>query len=274
MQITSSNLPQQNFPRIEVPVQPENSIWSQNIEPAKVESLNRTTLLHLWDSSRKDAEHSPPPNEQQDEESDQRGGGDDTVVGGGPTEDGYNWRKYGQKQVKGSEYPQSYFKCTHTNCPVKKKVEQARDGQITKIIYKGTHNHAIPTPNRKLAIGSDLQLHIDDQSEAHTVADGDPRWTVRNGTTGGAYEWRQHNLEVASSVSRGAEYCNTPTNGTHSESGEAVDACSTFSNDEEEDDRGTRGSTSLDYDGEGDESESKKRLLTFLRLNDLLISMM
>lgn len=269
MQITSSNLP-----RIEVPVQPENSIWSQNIEPAKVESLNRTTLLHPRDSSRKDAEHSPPPNEQQDEESDQRGGGDDTVVGGGPTKDGYNWRKYGQKQVKGSEYPRSYFKCTHTNCPVKKKVEQARDGQITKIIYKGTHNHAIPTPNRRLAIGSDLQLDIDDQSEAHTVADGDPRWTtVQNGTTGGACEWRQHNLEVASSVSRGAEYCNIPTNGTHSESGEAVDACSTFSNDEEEDDRGTRGSTSLDYDGEGDESESKKRLLTFLRLNDLLISM-
>ncbi|KAG5546785.1 hypothetical protein RHGRI_018830 [Rhododendron griersonianum] len=239
---------------------PENSIWSQNIEPAKVESLNRTTLLHPWDSSRKDAEHSPPPNEQQDEESDQRGGGDDTVVGGGPTKDGYNWRKYGQKQVKGSEYPRSYFKCTHTNCPVKKKVEQARDGQITKIIYKGTHNHAIPTPNRRLAIGSDLQLDIDDQSEAHTVADGDPRWTtVQNGTTGGACEWRQHNLEVASSVSRGAEYCNTPTNGTHSESGEAVDACSTFSNDEEEDNRGTRGSTSLDYDGEGDESESKKR---------------
>lgn len=252
MQMTSSNLPQPNYPGIEVPVQPENSLWSQNIEPANVESLNRTTLLHLRDSSRKDAEHSPPPNEQQDEESDQRGGGDDTMVGGGPTEDGYDWRKYGQKQVKGSEYPQSYFKCTHTNCPVKKKVERARDSQITKIIYKGTHNHAIPTPNLRLAIGSDLQLDMDDQSEAHIVADGDPRWTtVRNGLTGEAYEWKYHKLEVTSSVPTGAEYGNTPTNGTHSESGEAVDACSTFSNDEE-DDRGTRGSMSLDYDREGD----------------------
>lgn len=63
------------------------------------------------------------------------------VVVDKPADDGYNWRKYGQKQVKGSEYPRSYYKCTHQNCPVKKKVERAMDGQITEIIYKGQHNH-------------------------------------------------------------------------------------------------------------------------------------
>ncbi|KAD4584090.1 hypothetical protein R6Q59_037032 [Mikania micrantha] len=57
------------------------------------------------------------------------------------TEDGYNWRKYGQKQVKGSEYPRSYYKCTHPNCQVKKKVERSHDGHVTEIIYKGAHNH-------------------------------------------------------------------------------------------------------------------------------------
>nr|XP_043616149.1 probable WRKY transcription factor 20 [Erigeron canadensis] len=57
------------------------------------------------------------------------------------SEDGYNWRKYGQKQVKGSEYPRSYYKCTHPNCQVKKKVERSHDGHITEIIYKGAHNH-------------------------------------------------------------------------------------------------------------------------------------
>ncbi|CAI9302153.1 unnamed protein product [Lactuca saligna] len=59
------------------------------------------------------------------------------------SEDGYNWRKYGQKQVKGSEYPRSYYKCTHPNCQVKKKVERSHDGHITEIIYKGAHNHQI-----------------------------------------------------------------------------------------------------------------------------------
>ncbi|KAL8518615.1 hypothetical protein ACS0TY_009822 [Phlomoides rotata] len=66
-----------------------------------------------------------------------------------PANDGYNWRKYGQKQVKGSEYPRSYYKCTQTNCPVKKKVERSLDGQITEIIYKGQHNHPQPTKRPK-----------------------------------------------------------------------------------------------------------------------------
>ena len=66
-----------------------------------------------------------------------------------PTDDGYNWRKYGQKQVKGSEYPRSYYKCTHPSCPVKKKVERSLDGQVTEIIYKGQHNHQAPLPNKR-----------------------------------------------------------------------------------------------------------------------------
>ncbi|KAE8679153.1 hypothetical protein F3Y22_tig00111402pilonHSYRG00897 [Hibiscus syriacus] len=55
------------------------------------------------------------------------------------SDDGYNWRKYGQKHVKGSEFPRSYYKCTHPNCEVKKLFEQSYDGQITEIVYKGTH---------------------------------------------------------------------------------------------------------------------------------------
>ncbi|XP_020578727.1 probable WRKY transcription factor 4 [Phalaenopsis equestris] len=66
-----------------------------------------------------------------------------------PVDDGYNWRKYGQKQVKGSEYPRSYYKCTHPNCPVKKKVERSLDGQVTEIIYKGKHNHPKPPSNKR-----------------------------------------------------------------------------------------------------------------------------
>ncbi|KAL8152677.1 hypothetical protein V2J09_010437 [Rumex salicifolius] len=67
--------------------------------------------------------------------------------------DGYNWRKYGQKQVKGSEYPRSYYKCTHPNCPVKKKVERSFDGQIAEIVYEGEHNHQKPQPPKRNASG-------------------------------------------------------------------------------------------------------------------------
>ncbi|KAK9750722.1 hypothetical protein RND81_02G216700 [Saponaria officinalis] len=66
-----------------------------------------------------------------------------------PAADGYNWRKYGQKQVKGSEFPRSYYKCTHPSCPVRKKVERSLDGQVIEIIYKGQHSHDPPQKRAK-----------------------------------------------------------------------------------------------------------------------------
>ncbi|XP_010553206.1 PREDICTED: probable WRKY transcription factor 33 [Tarenaya hassleriana] len=69
-------------------------------------------------------------------------------------EDGYNWRKYGQKQVKGSENPRSYYKCTYPNCPTKKKVERSLDGHITEIVYKGSHNHPKPQSTRRSSSAS------------------------------------------------------------------------------------------------------------------------
>ncbi|KAL6894679.1 hypothetical protein ACP4OV_008777 [Aristida adscensionis] len=81
-----------------------------------------------------------------------------------PSDDGYNWRKYGQKAVKGGEYPRSYYKCTHVSCPVKKKVERSADGQITQIIYRGQHNHERP-PKRRSKDGGGLLNEADDSHE-------------------------------------------------------------------------------------------------------------
>ena len=80
-------------------------------------------------------------------------------------DDGYNWRKYGQKQVKGSENPRSYYKCTYPNCPTKKKVERSLDGQITEIVYKGSHNHPKPQSTRRSSSHSACtNSEISDQS--------------------------------------------------------------------------------------------------------------
>ncbi|KNA06514.1 hypothetical protein SOVF_180300 [Spinacia oleracea] len=83
-----------------------------------------------------------------------------------PADDGYNWRKYGQKQVKGSEYPRSYYRCTTPNCPVKKKVERSFDGHITEIIYKGQHNHERPLTGRRGKDSSLLQQLSGNTSDA------------------------------------------------------------------------------------------------------------
>ncbi|KAA8523581.1 hypothetical protein F0562_010004 [Nyssa sinensis] len=74
------------------------------------------------------------------------------------SDDGYNWRKYGQKLVKGSEFPRSYYKCTHPNCEVKKIFERSPEGQITEIVYKGTHDHPKPQPTRRFSAGSIMSI--------------------------------------------------------------------------------------------------------------------
>jgi WRKY transcription factor 33 len=77
------------------------------------------------------------------------------------SDDGYNWRKYGQKQVRGSENPRSYYKCTYPNCPTKKKVERSIEGQITEIVYKGNHNHPKPQVGvRRNSSSSSSNSHV------------------------------------------------------------------------------------------------------------------
>ncbi|KAL5211528.1 hypothetical protein ABZP36_022375 [Zizania latifolia] len=58
-------------------------------------------------------------------------------------DDGYKWRKYGQKVVKNSLHPRSYFRCTHSNCRVKKRVERlSTDCRMVITTYEGRHTHS------------------------------------------------------------------------------------------------------------------------------------
>jgi hypothetical protein len=96
-----------------------------------------------------------------------------TVAADKASDDGYNWRKYGQKLVKGCEFPRSYYKCTHPNCEVKKLFERSHDGQITEIVYKGTHDHPKPQPSRRYSGGNTMSVQEDRSDRASlTSQDG------------------------------------------------------------------------------------------------------
>ncbi|KAI5405160.1 probable WRKY transcription factor 12 [Lathyrus oleraceus] len=58
-------------------------------------------------------------------------------------DDGYKWRKYGQKVVKNTQHPRSYYRCTQDSCRVKKRVERlAEDPRMVITTYEGRHAHS------------------------------------------------------------------------------------------------------------------------------------
>ncbi|CAO2835509.1 unnamed protein product [Amaranthus hypochondriacus] len=57
--------------------------------------------------------------------------------------DGFSWRKYGQKDILGAKFPRGYYRCTYRHskgCAATKQVQQSNEDQsIYQIMYKGEH---------------------------------------------------------------------------------------------------------------------------------------
>ncbi|EOA33005.1 hypothetical protein CARUB_v10016335mg [Capsella rubella] len=63
-------------------------------------------------------------------------------------DDGYRWRKYGQKAVKNNLFPRSYYKCTQEGCRVKKQVQRlSGDEGVVVTTYQGAHTHPVDKPS-------------------------------------------------------------------------------------------------------------------------------
>lgn len=74
-------------------------------------------------------------------------------------DDGYKWRKYGQKVVKNTLHPRSYYRCTQDNCRVKKRVERlAEDPRMVITTYEGRHIHS-PSNDLDESQGGQPQLN-------------------------------------------------------------------------------------------------------------------
>ncbi|KAG2313826.1 hypothetical protein Bca52824_016948 [Brassica carinata] len=63
-------------------------------------------------------------------------------------DDGFSWKKYGQKLIRGNPNPRNYYKCTFIGCNVKKHVERGADNVKSLVIaYFGNHEHDAPVIN-------------------------------------------------------------------------------------------------------------------------------
>ncbi|XP_073032985.1 WRKY transcription factor 55-like [Primulina eburnea] len=66
-----------------------------------------------------------------------------------PPEDGFKWKKYGQKEILGHAYPRSYYICTQQklrHCPAKKQVQRLdNEPFVFEVTYRNNHICRVPS---------------------------------------------------------------------------------------------------------------------------------
>nr|DAA05106.1 TPA_inf: WRKY transcription factor 41 [Oryza sativa Indica Group] len=133
-------------------------------------------------------------------------------------EDGFSWVKYGQKDILGTMYPRSYFRCIHRHtkgCLATKQVQPTDDDhQILDVIYYGEHtcDQSARSDDRQLkssrpAASSNLQEPQQPGLEQSRPAAKRRRKTVRwktqvrvssvqdVGPLDDGYSWRRYGLK-------------------------------------------------------------------------------
>ncbi|KAI4355205.1 hypothetical protein L6164_003999 [Bauhinia variegata] len=95
----------------------------------------------------------------------------------GSLDDGYSWRKYGQKDILGSKFPRGYYRCTHKNvrgCLATKQVQRCDDDpSILEVTYRGRHtctqssypNKAFPSKIKMELVENKVLNHQETQAQ-------------------------------------------------------------------------------------------------------------
>ncbi|KAI3884750.1 hypothetical protein MKW92_005695 [Papaver armeniacum] len=89
----------------------------------------------------------------------------------GPLDDGYSWRKYGQKDILGAKYPRGYYKCTfqkNRGCSAMKQVQRSElDSSIFNVTYIGRHScvegSELASPEQYSPIKKESSNHVNNQ---------------------------------------------------------------------------------------------------------------
>ncbi|KAH7656166.1 WRKY domain-containing protein [Dioscorea alata] len=85
-------------------------------------------------------------------------------------DDGYNWRKYGEKSNLGAKFPRSYYRCSQRDCGAKKRVQRLQEDPTTfEVVYNGPHtcrsSFSIPCNNPP----TNLEHNKENQSQSISI---------------------------------------------------------------------------------------------------------
>ncbi|CAL9116484.1 unnamed protein product [Musa acuminata var. zebrina] len=87
----------------------------------------------------------------------------------GPVDDGYSWRKYGQKDILGSKHPRGYYRCTHRimqGCPATKQVQRSdEDPLLFHVTYHGAHTCLPKSPAAPASASASAWLSQEQQQQ-------------------------------------------------------------------------------------------------------------
>ncbi|OMP06071.1 DNA-binding WRKY [Corchorus olitorius] len=134
-----------------VPLPQDNSDESADNKKRSQQSVSDQSVSHS--ATNKDSTPTVPNKPKRSSRKNQQNRVVHHVKAEGVSSDIWAWRKYGQKPIKGSPYPRSYYRCSSSKgCLARKQVERSCSDPGTFIItYTAEHSHAHPTRRNSLA---------------------------------------------------------------------------------------------------------------------------
>ncbi|EXB62209.1 putative WRKY transcription factor 46 [Morus notabilis] len=139
----------------------------------------------------------------------------------GPLEDGYSWRKYGQKDILGANHPRGYYRCTRRNaqgCLATKQVQRSdQDSSLFEVTYRGRHTCS-RAPQLAMASANSLPKHglkaeNNDQFPTHEEQDQEeekPKQPQATGLGVKTEDFDTNNIEDGRGIFQPFSFLSTP----------------------------------------------------------------
>ncbi|KAJ0909541.1 putative transcription factor WRKY family [Helianthus annuus] len=121
-------------------------------------------------------------------------------------EDGYAWRKYGQKEILNSKFPRCYFRCTHKHfhgCKALKQVQKLEEGEsnMFHITYFG--KHTCPSPDSLSQQHYEVVLNLEDSKNNNLLPNSPSTITNIHTCVKQEVESKAQSTDVSDNISSG-----------------------------------------------------------------------